>query len=75
MVKDMEIYYANNTLYIELIGTLKMEEKEYLKKRIAAIVRDYDVNQIIFESNNTFLSNRHFLKELKHICESKTRIR
>ena len=71
----MEIYYANNTLYIELIGSLKFEEKEYLKKRISAIVRDYEVNQIVFENNNAFLSNRHFLKELKHICETKSKIR
>ena len=75
MVKDMEIYYVNNILYVELAGVLKVEDKEYLKKRIGAIIKEYEVKQIIFENNNSFLCNRHFLREIKHMYENRLSIR
>ena len=71
----MDLYYIDNTLYINLIDKISIEDKEYLKKRIENIINDYNVEKIVFEKTGYLFSNRHFLKDIKHMYANKMTIK
>ena len=43
----MNIFYTNETLYVNLIDTINLDIFEILKKRIFRIINDYDIDNII----------------------------
>ena len=43
----MNIFYTNETLYINLIDIINLDTMEILKKRIFRIINDYDIDNII----------------------------
>ncbi len=61
----MELYYLNETLYIELINDLDLEEYEALKKRVFRIVDDYGVDRVVIKNHHRIFHNRHFLNQMK----------
>ncbi len=43
----MNIFYTNETLYINLIDNINIDILETLKKRLFRIINDYDIDNII----------------------------
>ncbi len=43
----MNIFYTNETLYVNLVDTINTDILEILKKRIFRIINDYDIDNII----------------------------
>ncbi len=61
----MDLYYQNETLYIDLYNTLTDEEYFALKKRIFRITSDYDVDKVIVLNHRHFFHNRFYLQQMK----------
>ena len=43
----MNIFYTNETLYVNLIDLINLDTMEILKKRLFRIINDYDIDNII----------------------------
>ena len=61
----MDLYYFNETLYIELLNDLNSEEYEHLKTRLFRIVDDYGVDRVVIKNHHKIFHNRHFLNQMK----------
>ena len=61
----MDLYYQNETLYIDLYNTLTDEEYFALKKRIFRITSDYDVDKVIVLNHRHFFHNHFYLQQMK----------
>ena len=62
----MQIYYQNETLYVDIESLLDDEGIGELKRRIFKIVEDYDVDHIIIHNKSHLLINKHYLYQIKH---------
>lgn len=61
----MDLYYLNETLYIELLNDLNLEEYEHLKARVFRIIEDYGVDRIVIKNHHKIFHNRRFLNQMK----------
>ncbi len=61
----MELYYQNETLFVEFESNLEMREYYRLKKKIFRIVEEYGVERIIIQSEGNFMKVQNFLREMK----------
>ena len=61
----MDLYYLNETLYIELLNDLNSEEYEHLKARLFRIVDEYGVDRVVIKNHHKIFHNRHFLNQMK----------
>lgn len=71
----MDIYYLNNTLFVDVSDALSGNEMKKLKRRICDIISDYNVEKIVFEGLNNVYSSRLLLRELKNSYSGKVLIR
>ena len=62
----MDLYYQNETLYIDINHTLTAQNYLKFKDRIFKIVRDYGVDSVVVENNPVTFKNRYFLNQMKH---------
>lgn len=67
----MEIYYQNETLYIEILGDLTEKEYKRLRGKIFRIIEDYGVDRVIIQNHHQVFHNRHFLRQMKQDFYSK----
>ncbi len=66
----MELYYQNETLYIDLNEDLDEFTYRKLKHKIFRIIEDYGVDRIVLHSKHQIFTNRHFVRQMKHDYES-----
>lgn len=67
----MELYYQNETLFVDIETLLNLEDLEELRRRIFRIVEDYDVDHIIIHNKTHQMLNRRFLYQIKQEYTSK----
>ena len=65
LVIDVELYYQNETLYVDVDTILDFEDMENLKNKIFRIIDDYDIDHIILKNNTHQLINNYYLRKLK----------
>ncbi len=65
MVNKMNLYYQNETLFIDVNGILDEEHMKYLKRKIFRIVDDYDINHIILRSYPNNLEYKKMFQQIK----------
>ncbi len=61
----MDLYYINETLYIELLNDLDFRGYQDLKKRIFRILDDYGIERVVVKNHHKVFHNRHFLNQMK----------
>ena len=61
----MNLYYRNETLFVDVDTILDQEDISKIKRRIFKIVDDYDIDRIIFQILEGGYENRRVLQELK----------
>ncbi len=61
----MEMYYQNETLYVDIDFSLNYDEYDLLKEKIFRIVKDYDVDFIVVRNRGHQFINRYYLYQLK----------
>ena len=61
----MNIYYTNNTLYINIDEYLTENGVDKMKKRVFGILNDYDIENIVLNviSNNNTILIDEFINE------------
>ena len=62
---DVELYYQNETLYVDIDTILDFNDIESLKSKIFRIVDDYGIDNIILKNNTHQLINNYYLKKIK----------
>ncbi len=71
MVIDVELYYQNETLYVDIDTILDLENMEGLRNKIFRIVDDYGIDHIILRNNTHQLINNYYLRKLKQEYRNK----
>lgn len=61
----MELYYKNETLFVDVDLMLDEENIGLLKRRIFRIVDDYDIDHIVFHTIQKNANNTRFLKQIE----------
>lgn len=61
----MDLYYQNETLYIELSNNLNEQDYIALRRRIFRIIDDYGVDRVVIKNHRPIFYNRHFLNQIK----------
>jgi len=61
----MDLYYQNETLYIDISDELDTREYELLQRRIFRIIDDYGVDKVVIQNRRSHYHNRHFLKQMR----------
>ncbi len=61
----MEIYYQNETLYVDIIYNLTDSDYRRWKKKIFRIIEDYGVDKIIIKNHHQMFHNRQYLRQMK----------
>ncbi len=61
----MELYYQNETLYVDIDTLLDEGNLSFLKNKIFKIVSDYDIDHIVILNRTKKALNRYYLKQFK----------
>ncbi|MCI8575580.1 MAG: hypothetical protein HFI09_03830 [Bacilli bacterium] len=61
----MNLYYKNETLFVDINTVLDQENLSKLKRRIFRIVDDYDIDHIVFQVLEGVSINKRMLQEFK----------
>lgn len=61
----MDLYYQNETLYIEISNNLNEQDYIALRRRIFRIIDDYGVDRVVIKNHRSIFYNRHFLNQMK----------
>jgi UTP:GlnB (protein PII) uridylyltransferase len=61
----MNLYYKNETLFVDINTVLDHENMSKLKRRVFRIVDDYDIDRIVFQVLEGSSENKRMLQELK----------
>lgn len=62
---NMQLYYQNETLFIDIEDELNEENIKYMKRKIFRIVDDYDINHIVLRNYPNNLNNKMILYQIK----------
>ena len=65
MVIAVELYYQNETLFVDINSSLDLEDMEGLKNKIFKIIDDYDIDHIVLKNNTHQLLNSYYLRKIK----------
>lgn len=65
----MNIFYSDNTLFVNIEGELNDYNINRLKLRVFKIVRDYDILNVVLSISN-YKKNNYLLKEFINEYES-----
>ena len=68
----MEVYYVNETLYIELSNDLDFEEFECIRRRFMRIVDEYGVDRVVIKNPKHLFSNQKYIHQMKKDYLKKT---
>lgn len=69
--EEMELYYQNETLYIDINQGLTSKNYQRVKERIFKIITDYEVEKIVVQSIDSPRTNRHLLNQMRHEYHNK----
>ncbi len=61
----MDLYYQNETLYIDIMDCLDHDEYISFQAKIFRIIEDYGVERIVIQNHNPIFYNRHFIRQMK----------
>ena len=61
----MELYYKNETLFVDVDTALDDENFRHLKRRVFHIIDDYDIDHIVFKVSGNGRENRKKLQEME----------
>lgn len=67
----MDLYYQDETLYIDVIHDLDEVQYRRLKTKIFRIMEDFDVDKVIIENHHQIFHNRHLIKQMKQEFKEK----
>ncbi len=62
----MELYYTNETLYVDVDSVLDESGMRHLKRRVFRIVDDYDIDRIVFQVRGEGVELRKELYKLEN---------
>ncbi len=65
LVRKMQIYYQNTTLYIKIMNNLDELEYLKLKQKLFHIIEEYGVSRIVVQNYRQIFSNRYFIRQIK----------
>ena len=71
MVIDVELYYQNETLYVDVDTILDFEDMVYLKNKIFRILFLTSIDNIVLKNNTHQLVNTYYLRKLKQEYRNK----
>lgn len=69
--EEMELYYQNETLYIDINQGLTAKNYQRVKERIFKIITDYEVEKIVVQNSDSPRTNRHLLNQMRHEYRNK----
>ena len=61
----MDLYYKNETLFVDIDTVLDSENARKLKRRVFQIVDDYDIDHIVFQVLGGRHENKRYLQDIK----------
>ncbi len=61
----MDLYYQNETLYVELLEDLDERKYNDFRGKIFRIIDDYGVDRIVIQNHLEIYHNHHYLKQMK----------
>ena len=61
----MDLYYKNETLFVDIDTVLDSENARKLKRRVFQIVDDYDIDHIVFQVLGGRHQNKRYLQDIK----------
>ena len=61
----MDLYYQNETLYIDITSDLDELGYSRLKSKIFRIIEDYGVDKVVIQNHHQIFHNRHYLRQMK----------
>ena len=61
----MDMYYQNETLYIDIADGLSLEEYHVLKAKLFRVVEDYGVDRVVVKNRRHMFHNRFYLNQMK----------
>ncbi len=61
----MDLYFQNDTLFIDILQDLDEVQYRRLKMKIFRIIEDYGVDKVIIENHHQIFHNRHLLRQIK----------
>lgn len=61
----MDLYYKNETLFVDIDTVLDIENASRLKRRVFQIVEDYDIDHIVFQVFDGKHENKRVLQDIK----------
>lgn len=67
----MELYYQNETLFVDINTMLNFDEMENLKSKIFRIIDDYEIDNIVLKNNTHQLLNNFYLRKIRQEYRSK----
>lgn len=67
----MELYYQNETLYVEIVSEIAREDYEEIRRKVFHIIEDYGVERVVIQNNCSAFFNRRLLNMLKQDCNHK----
>ncbi len=64
----MELYYKNETLFVDVVNDMNIDTVEMLKRRVFRILDDYGIDKIIIRISGTYDKKiiNDFKKEYHH---------
>ena len=63
--ENMDLYYQNETLYVEILEDLDEQKYHYFRNKVFRIIEDYGVDRIVIQNHFRIYQNHHYLKQLK----------
>lgn len=70
-VIKMDLYYQNETLYVDIMDALDTKDYSQMETKIFRIIEDYGVSKIVIKNHNQAFHNRQFLRQMKQNYASK----
>lgn len=67
----MDLYYKNETLFVDINTILDSENVHRLKRRIFQIIDDYDIDHVVFQVLEGKQENRRVLQEIAREYQQK----
>ena len=61
----MELYYQNETLFVDINTILNFDDMESLKSKIFRIIDDYEIDHVVLKNNTHQLLNNYYLRKIK----------
>ncbi len=71
MVIIMDLYYKNETLFVEINTVLDYENFIRLKRRVFQIIEDYEIDHIVFQVSDGKHANKRMLQAIKKEYQQK----